>query len=60
MFLLVLISILFLSIILSLWSLKNLNAKKELEDVKNKLKKGRVIFLSADRQDQSSGSSSSE
>lgn len=53
MFVLTTIIILILSVILSFWSLKNLNAKKEVEEVKNKLKKGRVLF-------QRSGSSSSE
>ena len=60
MFIKVLLIILLLSIALSFWSLRNLSAKKEVEEVKNKLKKGRVIFLSADRQDQGSGSSSEE
>ena len=58
MFVKILIVLGLLSIALSFWSLKNLSAKKEINEVKNKLKKGRVIFLSADRQDQSSDSSS--
>lgn len=53
MFAISLVAILVISIILSFWSLKNLNTKREVEEVKNKLKKGRVVF-------QSSGSSSSE
>jgi len=51
MFIKVLGFIIFLSVALSFWSLKNLNAKKEVQEVKDKLKKGRVVF-------QSSGSSS--
>jgi len=51
MFIAVLIIIALLSIALSIFSLKNLSTKKEVVDVKNKLKKGRVVF-------QSSGSSS--
>lgn len=51
MFIYVVLIILVLSIALSFWSLKNLNAKKEVDEVKSKLKKGKVLF-------QSSGSSS--
>lgn len=53
MFIFALVIILVLSIILSFWSLRNLNAKKEVDEVKDKLKKGKVLF-------QSSGSSSSK
>lgn len=51
MFISVVLIILVLSIVLSFWSLKNLNAKKEVDEVKDKLKKGKVLF-------QRSGSSS--
>lgn len=51
MFVKVLIVLFLISVALSFWSLKKEGLKKELMEVKNKLKKGRVIF-------QSSGSSS--
>lgn len=62
MFVKILIILSLLSIVLSLWSLKNLSTKKEINEVKNKLKKGRVIFHASSRvgAGQSSDSSSEE
>lgn len=62
MFVSILIIIALLSIALSFWSLRNQSLKKEVTEVRNKLKKGRVIFHASDRVEtgQSSDSSSGE
>lgn len=48
MFVKIVLVILLVSFALSIWSLKNESTKKETAEVKNKLKKGRVIFQSSD------------
>lgn len=59
MFIKVLIVLLLISVALSLWSLKKEGLKKELTEVKNKLKKGRVIFQGSDSSSDGRSSSSS-
>ena len=48
MFVAVLGVLILLSIALSFWSLRNLNTKKEVDDVKKRLKKSRVVFQRPD------------
>lgn len=59
MFVKVLIILFLISVVLSFWSLKKEGLKKELMEVKNKLKKGRVIFQSSDSSSPPGKSSSS-
>jgi len=59
MFFKVLIIISVVSVLLSVLSLRNLNTKREVEETKTKLKKGRVIFQRSVSSPSSSSKSSS-
>lgn len=49
--------LLLISFLMSLWSLKHLNHKKEVEHVSSELQKGRVIFQSESSEESSKSSS---
>lgn len=59
MFIKVLIILAVISVLLSFLSLRGIHAKKEVEDIKKKLFKGRVVFQRSESSSSSSKSSNS-